>query len=186
MGEGLLIEKVNFNEKGLESEYYNCVFDSCDFSDKSVSDVSFEDCVFKHCNFSLVKLFCYFSNSEFVECKMTGADFSGISKFSSSFRFEKSQMNYASFFKLKIRKSNFIGCNLNEAYFDETDLASSVFDDCDLMRASFHGTNLEKVDFSTSHNFSIDPTSNRLKKTIFSSSGLKGLVSHLDIIIKEI
>ena len=186
MAEGTVIEKIDFNQERLDNEYYNCVFESCDFSDKSVTDVSFEDCVFKRCNFALAKFFCYFSSAEFVECKMTGADFTGISKFSSSFCFEKSQMNYVSFYKLKIRKSRFAGCNLNEAYFDETDLASSIFDDCDLMRTSFHGTNLEKVDFFTSHHFSIDPTANRLKKTVFSASELRGLVSHLDIVIKDV
>ena len=111
--------------------------------------------------------------------------FSGISKFSGIFHFEKSALNYANFYGIKIRNCSFICCNLYEACFDEADLTSSVFDRCDLSRTSFFKTNLEKVDFSSAFNFSIDPSTNRLKKTVFSEQNLRGLVAHLDIVIKE-
>ena len=78
----------------------------------------------------------------------------------------------------------FSACQLNEAYFDEADISSSVFDRCDMERASFYQTNLEKVDFSTSFNFTIDPSANRLKKAVFSESALRGLLSHLNIVVK--
>ncbi|MCD7971872.1 MAG: pentapeptide repeat-containing protein [Candidatus Azobacteroides sp.] len=185
MIENKTIEKVNFNEAESEEEYYQCTFRSCDFSNKIITDVHFEKCEFILCNFSLSKLKNSFREVKFTECKMTGTDFTGIGKFSLSFCFEKSNLAYASFVGLKLKSTSFAECNLTEAYFDETDLTSSVFDRCELLRTSFYRTNLEKVDLSASWNFTIDPAQTKLKKTIFSERGLRGLVAHLDIIIEE-
>lgn len=185
MTEEKTIEKQNFNEVELDDQYYNCVFEYCDFSGKTIINTTFEDCTFKLCNFSLTKFANYLSGAKFIGCKITGADFTKLSRFSGSMYFEESQMNYASFVGLKSRKNKFKNCILNEAFFDEADIALSVFDNCNLENTSFHKTNLEKVDFSTSYNFSINPTVCRLKKAIFSKSELRGLVAHLDIVIKD-
>ena len=71
-----------------------------------------------------------------------------------------------------------------ETFFDNADIKNSIFEHCNLERASFAGTNLEKVDFSTAFNFSINPAACKLKKTVFSEDNLRGLVDHLNIIIK--
>lgn len=178
------IEKIDFKEIKLEEEYSKTKFENCDFSGREIHEVYFEDCVFVRCNFSLTKFYNNLIGVNFTECKMTGADFTGISRFANTFHFENSVLNYASFIRVKMRESHFVECNLGESYFDDADISSTVFDNCDLIKASFHGTNLEKVDFSTSYNFSINPTVNKLKKTIFSEGELKGLVAHLNIIIK--
>jgi len=177
-------QKIDFKESPLDSEYESCMFDSCDFSGLSLADIRFNDCEFRRCNFSLCKLLCNLNVAKFVECRLTGADFANIGSLSGSLWFEKSLMDYVSFVQLKMKKSLFIDCNLHEAYFDEADLTASVFKGCDLLRTSFNKTNLEKVDFSTSFNFIINPGGNRLYKTIFSEEGLRGLVAHLNIIIK--
>lgn len=179
------IENVNFNEVELDEEYYKCLFISCDFSNKTINRTSFDNCEFKVCNFTLAKFSDTLRDVKFFECKMTGVDFTTINRFSNSFFFEKSLLNYANFATIKIKKTKFIDCNLHEAYFDNSDISQSVFDKCDLMRTSFYDTNLEKVDFSTSYNFSINPSMNRIKKTIFSENELRGLLAHLDIVIKE-
>lgn len=179
-----IIEKIDFKEIKLEEEYSKIAFENCDFSGREIHEVYFENCTFLRCNFTLTKFFNNLIDVQFTECKMTGVDFTSISRFANSFRFENSHLNYASFIRVKMRESHFVDCNLTESYFDDADIASSVFDNCDLTKASFHGTNLEKVDFSTAYNFAINPTVNKLKKTIFSENELKGLVAHLNIIIK--
>ncbi|HIS34771.1 MAG TPA: pentapeptide repeat-containing protein [Candidatus Avirikenella pullistercoris] len=180
-----VIEKTDFSVTELQDEYYNCTFIGCNFSNQTINNPYFEKCVFKQCNFTLAKFTGNLKDVRFIDCKTTGADFSGISKFSGIFHFEKSALNYVNFYGIKIRNCSFICCNLYEACFDEADLTSSVFDRCDLSRTSFFKTNLEKVDFSSAFNFSIDPSTNRLKKTVFSEQNLRGLVTHLDIVIKE-
>lgn len=184
MAEEKIIEKFNFSNNKLEDRYYKCVFNTCDFSNMSIKNTNFEDCTFRQCNFSLTKLFNFLSKIRFIECKMTGTDFSGIGKFSDSLYFENSLMNYATFFGVKLREMYFTGCNLNEVSFEEANITSTVFDNCDLMRATFFNTDLERVDFSTSYNFSINPTINKLKKAVFSETELRGLVEHLNIVIK--
>lgn len=185
MTEDRTIEKQEFRQGGWDNEYYDCVFEHCDFSNLEIKDVYFENCRFRFCNFSLSKLWCNFRDAQFFECKMSGADFSGVSRLAVSFRFEKTNLSYASFIGVKMKSAKFVACSLNETYFDQADVSSSVFDRCDMERTSFYQTNLEKADFSTAFNFTIDPVSNRLKKAVFSVEGLKGLVSHLGIVIKE-
>ncbi len=186
MVENKSFEKINFNELEMEDEYNECVFLSCDFSRKVINTVLFENCIFKECNLGLAK----FSSTNlrevtFEDCKMTGTSFAGIGKFSNTLVFKKSYLNYVNFVGVSLRSTQFIDCNLNEAYFDEADIAFSIFDKCDLARASFFKTNLQEVDFSTAFNFTINPEINKLKKTIFSEQDLRGLVAHLDILIRE-
>lgn len=185
MTEHTTFEKINFNEIELDDEYYNCVFVACDLSNKSVLKTEFDKCQFKTCNFTLAKFKESLRDIMFVDCKMTGADFSEINRFSGGLTFENSHLDYANFVTTKLRKTIFRNCKIHEAYFDDADMANSVFEHCDLERTSFVGTHLEKVDFSTSFNFSINPTMCKLKKTIFSEYGLRGLVAHLNIEIKQ-
>ncbi len=177
-------EKINFKEDSFDNEYYNCVFTGCDFSELALYKTVFDACRFEHCNFSLVRFSEVLRDVSFVDCKITGADFSTISRFSADLIFENSHLVYTNFSGIKLRNIIFRNCKLNEASFDDADISSSVFDNCDMDRASFGGTNLEKVDFSTAFNYIINPTQCKLKKTIFSESGLSGLVAHLNIVIK--
>ncbi|GGD17077.1 hypothetical protein GCM10011343_04820 [Flavobacterium orientale] len=68
--------------------------------------------------------------------------------------------------------------------FMNTDLTEALFDNCNLRRAVFVDTNLQKADFYSSHNYTIDPEKNKLKKAIFSSQGLKGLLEKYDLVVK--
>ena len=56
------IEKVDFSIEELETNYYECTFDKCNFSDKPIGRVIFEKCTFKECNLSLVKTSNYTLN----------------------------------------------------------------------------------------------------------------------------
>jgi fluoroquinolone resistance protein len=45
----------------------------------------------------------------------------------------------------------------------------------------FDRTNLEKADFRSAGNYSIDPTTNKIKKARFSLDGVAGLLDKYDI-----
>lgn len=184
MTENQLFEQIRFDEVMLDTEYNQCTFHACDFSKTNLQRSSFDTCRFESCDFSLTKFGHVLRDVVFTDCRMTGAEFTELNKFSNGLVFEKSMLNYANFVGIKIHKTVFRDCFLHEAYFDDSDLTASCFDLCDLTRASFHRTNLEKVDFSSSFHFTIDPTQCKLKKTIFPESELRGLVAHLNIIIK--
>lgn len=185
MTEQETFEKVNFNEMELDDEYCDCVFVTCDFSGKDIRNTVFDQCEFRACNFTLTKFQEALRDVTFADCKMTGADFTEINRFSGGLVFENSLLDYAGFAEVKLRETVFRGCNMHEGYFDGADLAKSVFDRCDLKRVSFNGANLEKVDFSTSFNWVINPSMCRLNKAVFSRHGLSGLLAHLNIEIKE-
>ena len=112
---------------------------------------------------------------------MLGLRFDDCNPFGLSFNFENCILNHASFYKLKIKKTTFKNTQLQEVDLTECDLTSSIFENCDLTRTIFNNTNIEKADFQTSHNYSIDPEINRIKKAQFSIMGISGLLDKYDI-----
>jgi len=178
-------DKIDFKEKFLKKgEYEVCNFINCDFSNTDLSEIIFTDCEFIGCNLSLAKLTkTAFRECKFKDSKMIGLNFENCNEFGLSFVFENCSLNHSSFYKTKIKKTIFKNSQLQETDLTECDLTSSSFDNCDLMRAIFDNTIIEKVDFQTSFNYSFDPEINRIKKSKFSLSGVKGLLSKYDIII---
>jgi len=112
---------------------------------------------------------------------MSGLRFDTCNEFGLSFSFENCLLNHSTFYKVKIKKTNFKNTQLIETDFTECDLTGSLFDNCDLDRAIFANSILEKVDFSTSYNFSINPEINRIKKAKFSLATISGLLDKYDI-----
>ena len=184
MSEDQKFEGVDFTSTNLDSEYYNCEFIGCNFSEESIFSTDFEECSFKLCNFTMTKFGGLLSEITFSDCKMTGADFYSVNNFSHDLIIEDSQLDYVNFNSVKLKGIKFVNCRIYEASFDDADIAGAVFDNCDLDRSSFQGTNIEGADFSTAYNYTINPQNCKLKKATFSKYGLEGLLSHLNIIIK--
>ncbi|WP_431216870.1 pentapeptide repeat-containing protein [Puia sp. P3] len=90
-------------------------------------------------------------------------------------------LDHSSFFKRKIKKTNFRRTQLREVDFTDADLTQSVFEACDLLNAKFENSILEKADFRSAFNYSIDLSFNKIKKARFSLSGLPGLLEKYDI-----
>lgn len=167
-------------------EYENCNFNNCDFSATTFANINFIDCVFINCNLSLVPLHnTAFRSVSFKECKMLGLHFDHCNGFGLTFSFDGCQLNHSLFYKTKIKRTQFRNSQLQETDFTETDLGGSLFENCDLSNAVFDQTILEKVDLRTSHNFTIDPEKNRIKKAKFSLSGLPGLLHQYNIEIEN-
>ena len=101
-----------------------------------------------------------------------------------SFQFEKSQLDYSTFYGTKLKKTKFIDCSLKETDFEEADLTGSAFQNCDLSGTSFVRTVLEKVDFRTARHFSFDPAVNKVKQAKFSATNLEGLLYHFNLDIE--
>jgi uncharacterized protein YjbI with pentapeptide repeats len=115
---------------------------------------------------------------------MLGLHFEDCNDIGLSFSFDGCQLNHSSFYKTKIKKTNFKNSQLQETDFAEADLTQSIFENCDLSQANFDRTILEKADFRTSHNYSIDPEINNIKKAKFSMMGIAGLLGKYDIEIE--
>ena len=100
------------------------------------------------------------------------------------FGFKDCLLDYAKFYKLKLKKMQFINCSMISVDFMNSDLTEAVFDNCNLRRAVFIDTIANKADFTTSYDYTIDPEKNKIKKAQFSLEGLKGLLEKYDIVIK--
>lgn len=175
--------QIDYTEKQLKNrEFINCEFVSCDFSKSDLSHNDFVDCKFKQCNFSLtVVVGTGFRDVTFDGCKILGIDFSKCNKFLFSFQFEKSHLDYSTFYGTKLRKTKFIDCSLKQTDFEEADLTASVFQNCDLSGTSFVRSVLEKTDFRSARNFSLDPAVNKVKQAKFSALNLSGLLHHFNL-----
>ena len=177
--------KIDFSKTKIKKgEYDNCTFTNCNFENTHASNIQFVECVFIDCNFSnaIVKDTA-FKDVNFINCKMIGVKFNECDPFLLQFCFKECQLNFSSFYQLKIPKTLFENCNLEEGDFTEANISSSFFDNCDLKGAIFETTNLEKVNFKTALNFTFELEKNRVKGTKFNRSTIDGLLSHYKIVI---
>lgn len=184
--EGQTFEKKDFTVNLLpKGEYENCTFNQCNFAGTDLSQYKFIDCAINSCNLSMVRTDkTSWQNIRFKDSKILGLRFDTCLDFGLSFSFENCQLNHASFYKTKIKKTIFKNSHLEGADFSECDLSGAIFDNCDLLSAVFENTILEKADFRTSYNYSIDPEINRIKKARFSIHGVAGLLNKYQIEIE--
>lgn len=180
-------ERKAFAQEDLvKGEYENCLFNNCDFTNTLLSSFRFTNCEFTACNLSMVSVHkTSFLGAIFKDCKMLGLRLDTCEPFGLTFSFDNCQLNHASFYKLKIRKTLFKNCQLQETDFAEADLTEVVFDNCDLLLASFDRTQLGKADFRTAYNYTIDPENNTIKKAKFAIWGIPGLLHKYDIVIEK-
>jgi len=172
------------DEQLTKGEYSDCSFINCIFTNADLSNISFIDCKFSNCDLSMAAIRnTILRDVKFVNSKLVGLNFEECNNFLISFSFEECILHLASFYKLKLKATNFINCDLQEVDFTETELSNSIFKNCNLSRTIFTRTNLEKADFRTSYNYSIDPEINRIRKAKFSRMEVIGLLDkyNLDI-----
>ncbi|WP_266204401.1 pentapeptide repeat-containing protein [Pontibacter kalidii] len=181
--EGKTFDKVVYPGKPSRNrEFEQCTFRNCDFSGSDFSQNRFTDCTFIGCNLAMLKLgSSTLNNVVFRECKLTGVNFGECEEILFTVRFERCLLDYASFARRKMPKTQFIHTSLKGADLSNANLANAVFNDTDLHRAVFNYTNLSGADFSTAFNFEIDPEQNTIKKAKFSSYGLQGLLTKYNL-----
>lgn len=180
------IEGVYFLEADIKyKEYENCTFHHCDFTECTFQSVYFIDCTFFDCNFKDTKInYVSLRGVQFTRCDFTAVNFAMTDQVIFEFHFTDCLLDYAKFYALKLKKMQFINCSMIAVDFMGSDLTEALFDNCNLRRAVFIDTIATKADFYTSYDYSIDPEKNRLKKAIFSSEGLKGLLEKYELIVK--
>ena len=181
--EDKVFEQIDFTQHALPlGDYENCTFIQCDFSNSTLSSIHFTDCNFVHSNLSLCKLVnTVLADVKFTECKMLGLFFNDCSDFIFTVSFNHCMLNLSSFYKRKLKKTNFIGSSLEEVDFTDADLTAANFSNCNLQKTIFDNNILEKVDFRTAYHYSINPEKNRIKKAQFSLHGIAGLLEKYDI-----
>lgn len=178
--------QITFSKYELtNNEYENCIFNHCDFTEANFAGAIFVDCTFQHCNFKEAKIgHVGLRQVQFMDSDFTGVNFAMTDQVIYEFHFTNCLLDYAMFYKLKLKGMQFTNCSMVSVDFMESDLTEALFDNCNLRLAVFSDTNLTKADFYSSQNFSIHPTKNKIKKAIFSNENVKGLLDHFEVIIK--
>jgi uncharacterized protein YjbI with pentapeptide repeats len=178
--------KIDYRTVSIKKgEYDNCTFENCNFENVHASNIQFVECEFINCNFSntVVKATA-FKDVVFDNCKMIGVKFNECDSFLLQLKFKACQLDFSSFYQLKIPNTNFTDCSLEEVDFTETQMQQAVFESCNLKNAIFDETNLEKADFRTAINFSMNPENNKLKQAKFSKDNIVGLLQKYQIVIE--
>ena len=171
-------EKITYAGQVIRGrEFQDCVFKQCDLSDSEFSGNKFIDCVFDGCNLSMLKLRnTALQSVTFKNCKILGVNFHECSDFLFSVTFDNCIIDFASFSGKKMPKTTFVKSSLKENSFVQAILTGSKFDQCDLSGTLFNRTDLSSVNFANAYHYTIDPEINTLKKAVFSSDGLPGLL----------
>ena len=181
-------KNVKYREKMLHDiEFYNCTFLLCDFSKSKFFNCEFEKCSFVSSDLSLIKPDgTKFVDVSFNKSKLIGVNWTLIKALSapSKFNFYECKIDSSSFQGLNLQGIKFIDCSAHDVDFYETDLSKSEFRSTDLLKSRFVNTNLNCAELSKANNYSIDPSLNKLKKTIFSYPEVTNLLNYLDIVIK--
>lgn len=164
------------------AEFDNCTFNNCSFASANLSGSVFIDCKMNDCDLSNAELKeTGLKGVAFNNCKMLGLLFYNCSKFLFSISLNNCQLNYSSFFQVKLPKVKFSHCDFLETDFTEADLTGCIFDNCNLAGARFEQTKLKQADLHTALNYSIDPNINQIRKAKFSLQGVPGLLDAYDI-----
>lgn len=171
-------EAVDFKEDPpAPAEYENCVFINCNFAGANLGKWSFSECEFEGCDFSSAKIAgTGFKEAIFKNCKLLGLAFDTCSDFLLSFQFTGCNLNFSSFYSLKIPNTSFSNCKLQEVDFTETVLSGATFSESDLSGTVFQNSRLENCDFRNAINYSINPQENLLTGAKFSLPEVVGLL----------
>ncbi len=185
-----------FNHINVSQRHFSGIqFENCTFNDCDLSEAIFKDCKFIHCNFnrchmSVIKwLYTELFDVNFIECKLIGVDWTQADwptfRLHPELVFKQCMLNGASFFGLKLNELTLESCQLHDVDFREGDFKHSTIRECDLFQSQFMRTQLQSVDFTDSVHIEIDILNNSLAKATFSRLEALNLLLGLDITLVD-
>jgi uncharacterized protein YjbI with pentapeptide repeats len=183
----LFFEKSFHNEdfshqNWVPGEYEDCTFVGCNFEHADWSGSRFLGCVFRDSNCSLVALHrTAFLEVTFEGCKLLGLRMEHVNPIGFFVRCQNCTLDHSSWYRVKMKKFQFVQCSLVGVDFTDADLTEGVLTECTLTNATFEGSILERADLRSSMGFSLDPLRNKLKGARFSLQGLPGLLEAWDL-----
>ncbi|GAA5129035.1 pentapeptide repeat-containing protein [Luteolibacter yonseiensis] len=162
-------------------EFCGCEFRNCTFERTVFSDCSFEDCLFDTCDLTLAGIVgSSFSSVTFRNCKLHGIAWHKVG-FSFDASFLDSQLDYSSFFGMKLNKIRFTGSRLKEVTFVDAVAREADFSRCEFKDTVFLQTDLSRADFTGARNYAIDVRENQVKGAKFDLPEAVSLLSSFGI-----
>ena len=165
-----------------DRSFVDCQFQNCRFDKANLTGSTFSDCQFNHCEITLPNLMnCGFRGATFTECKLIGVDFTKGDPSFFRLAFERCLIDTCNFSSLKLKSTTFVRSTIRESRFIQTTLNEANFDGTDLEHTLFHECDLEKASFVNARNYTINPTTNKVKGATFSLPEAVSLLSNLGI-----
>jgi uncharacterized protein YjbI with pentapeptide repeats len=186
-----VFKELNLDQQRIESsEFYDCKFIRCTFSESVFCSCRFVNCTFRDCDLSLIRLTgSSFSATRFEDSKVIGVDWTqadwSAPSIGAPIVFFKSTLNHATFIGLKLSEIEIKDCIAVNVDFREADLSRSDFSGTDLSKSLFSNTDLTAADLSSARNYLIAPGQNTLKQAKFSLPEAMSLLHNLDIDLLE-
>lgn len=166
------------------AEFYDCIFESCDFSEQPMQNLKFIDCSFKKSNLSNVSVTnSVFSDCLFEESKLLGINWC-VARPLRDVNFKECHMNFTVFQELDMRKTSFKGSVIREADFAGAKLQQADFSDCDLSGSIFNNANLSKAKLLGAEGYYIDPKNTIVKGCIVEMPEAMSLLKALEIDVR--
>jgi fluoroquinolone resistance protein len=163
------------------TRFERCVFDGAKLQAADLADCRFVECRFARSNLSLVRVpGAAFQDVAFVDCKVTGVDWTSAARFS-GVSFERCVLDQCAFVGMDLRKLPLRGCRLREVVFAEADLSEADLRGADLQDAQFVRTKLGKADLRGARGYSIDARTNEVRGMKASLPDAAGLLLALGI-----
>ncbi len=166
-------------------QFYDCVFERCDFSQANLSGCRFVDCTFSFCNLAnSIMRATALRSVVFSESKLLGVDFSLVDQVMLEVSFDKCDLSYGAFSRLDLRAVKLLNSNLLEAQFESCNMIAADFSGSTLEGTSFANCDLTKADFSDAEGYCFDPRLNKIKGAKFSLPEAVTLLKAFDIVLK--
>ena len=174
--------KDNWSNRILERvEFCGCRFTNCVFERTVFSGCAFEDCEFESCDLTLASIVgSSFSSVVFRDSKLHGIAWHQAG-FSFDASFLDSQLDYSSFFGMKLNKTRFTGSRLTEVTFVDAVAREADFSRCELKGTVFLQTDLIRAKFTGARNYAIDVRENQVKGATFDLPEAVSLLSYFGI-----
>ena len=144
-------------------EFQRCVFRRCKLPESRWARSKLEDCRFEDCDLTrMLPQELGLRGVVFQNTRLMGVDWTDLAPFP-NVAFERCDLRYASFVKLRLRGTRFLGCLAREANFLEVDLTEADFTDTDLTGSTIRGCTLARTNFSRAAGVLFDPQHNKVK-----------------------
>lgn len=181
------IEHVQFQTNPLyNKDFSRCTFRFCDFTSAELGAYEFSDCRFEACNFSNTVLAgSRILDPVFLECKLAGLAFYTLKQLAFTFIARTCTLINCNFSDVQSRKSILTACSIKDSDFVNADFQAADFSGSEFSGCVFHNVNLKKTDFTGAYGYEINPQTNDVRRATFSMPHVVGLLSGLDILIKD-
>jgi fluoroquinolone resistance protein len=144
-------------------EFQRCRFLRCKLAESRWTRVKLEDSVFVDCDLTrMTPRELALRTVSFEGTRLMGVDWSEIARLP-QIAFERCDLRYSSFVKVRLPDIHVVGCLAREANFLEVDLTGADFSDTDLTGATISGCTLVRANFARAQGVLFDPQKNRVR-----------------------